>query len=128
MDTQCSIMCFRRFCTGISSTPWLPLLRSTLFRAESRFSRDIIRSINIGYASFREQRFFLCQLCSTILKSHMEFTTSSFKHAFYGYLCSSQVTECQVVVLSQLFSPSHSSRVRIVLWLLLTSDCSAIHH
>src|SRR5690625_4189905 len=58
----------------------------------------------------------------------MEFTISSSKHALLGYLCSSQFTECQDVILSYLFSPSLLSRDKMVLWLLLTSDCSIIHH
>src|SRR5690606_32418110 len=36
-------MCCRRFCTGIISTPWLPLFFSTLCKAKSIFSRDRIR-------------------------------------------------------------------------------------
>src|SRR5690606_40140213 len=61
MVSQCSMTCARRFCTGISSTPWLPLLRTTRFRARIKFSRERICSINIRYASFREQRFSFIQ-------------------------------------------------------------------
>src|SRR5690625_4510760 len=49
IDSQCSSICARRFCTDIPSTPWLPLLRSTLFRADNKFPRDKMRSINMCY-------------------------------------------------------------------------------
>src|SRR5690606_41185400 len=120
-------MCFRRFCTDIPSTPWVPLFRSTLFRAERRFPRDSIRSINIRYASFREQLFLLCQLCSTILKSPMEFTISFIKYAL-SVICVLRSLLNAKMLFSQLFTASHLPRVCVLLCLLLTPVSSAISY